>query len=157
MECYGNTIILSPGFWRRTPTTSSIEICTWPEACIGGGGTGDELCGAGYTGVMCHVCSENFFFNSDTLSCYSCDGADIWTPSFIVFIFIAAIFTPGLLVYVYYACFSSSKSTGSSYFGRNKRLRRFKVRVKKFYAKYSDIIFGFTKVIVTTFQIVAVW
>ena len=73
-ECHTNAITLATGYWRRLPTNAAVLLCPLGDVgCVGGYGTGDQLCADGYTGPLCGVCAAQYYFQEGT--CNSCDGA----------------------------------------------------------------------------------
>jgi hypothetical protein len=92
-DCYGSTIIVSPGYWRINQYAVILEECNYGSlACIGGDGMGVALpsrrlqgsastfpeyvgiCAIGYEGPLCGVCSANYYFSSTSNSCNTCKG-----------------------------------------------------------------------------------
>ena len=92
-SCAGGNIIVSAGFWRISPYSTAMLACPWPHACQGGDGsnakaplttngrrlsTALELpdtvagCAKGYTGPLCAVCADRYFFASTTTTCEPC-------------------------------------------------------------------------------------
>ena len=66
-SCFADTLVLKEGYWRIG--TQAVDVLTCPmaeESCVGGGGTGHELCAEGYEvsgrggvvlcAVWCAVC-----------------------------------------------------------------------------------------------------
>jgi predicted outer membrane repeat protein len=73
-ECHANAITLATGYWRRLPTNAAVLLCPLGDvACVGGYGTGDQLCADGYTGPLCSVCAAQYYFQEGI--CNSCDNA----------------------------------------------------------------------------------
>jgi hypothetical protein len=49
--CWGDAIELKKGYWRITDDASTVQECPYGKgSCVGGTGSGDELCGKGYEG-----------------------------------------------------------------------------------------------------------
>ena len=95
--CSGGIITVSPGYWRLSPLTTDMLTCPFPNACVGGNGTGAGTsistgtsissnrrlsvaldvtsgCAVGYEGPLCGVCSSNHYFDNTRKTCRSCDG-----------------------------------------------------------------------------------
>jgi hypothetical protein len=54
-ECYGNTIKVSQGYWRKSNKTDIITYCSnMPSNCLGG--NENYTCMTGYAGALCEVC-----------------------------------------------------------------------------------------------------
>ena len=71
-KCYASTIVLLPGYWRQTSTSTNIYTCpAVGNGCDGGNSTG--TCQSGFTGPLCSYCAEDFFFDGST--CLSCEDA----------------------------------------------------------------------------------
>jgi hypothetical protein len=52
-DCYGDTIVLKEGNWRISDYSTALLACPYGDhACRGGTGSGDSLCGKGYTGKL---------------------------------------------------------------------------------------------------------
>jgi hypothetical protein len=84
--------------WRISATAVTLHACPFPEACTGGTlfvDEGDGYCNEGYTGPLCAVCSEDFYFNSETRGCAKCtdDAGRIFdSPTFALFFSFVAVF-----------------------------------------------------------------
>ena len=54
-ECLGGMILkLDPGYWRTDPFSDIINLCyNRPENCLGGLGTGNQICLEGHIGALC--------------------------------------------------------------------------------------------------------
>lgn len=46
--CYGDTIELDEGYWRISDIATRPLRCPLTKSCIGGTGSGDDLCANGY-------------------------------------------------------------------------------------------------------------
>ena len=74
-ECpNASTLITKPGHWRKSRTHDlySVYECPVPEACIGGGAFGDDLCALGFVGPLCSECYENYFLLWTGKECRRC-------------------------------------------------------------------------------------
>lgn len=99
-DCYGNTIIVSPGYWRINQYGVTLIECPYGTvACIGGDGMSVPpssrklsmsstfanissqyigICEVGYEGPLCGVCSPHYYFSSSSKTCNTCqDGRGI--------------------------------------------------------------------------------
>jgi len=74
------TLPLVPGFWRIQDATTVIRSCPMPLACDGGSefaDKGDSYCREGFTGPLCSVCLDGYFFEPDTVTCTICEGGQL--------------------------------------------------------------------------------
>ena len=65
--------------WRISSSSNTLRPCPFSGSCVGGsdfGEGGDGYCAAGYTGVLCATCTQNFFpspkFGQITVICEQC-------------------------------------------------------------------------------------
>lgn len=68
------TISVKEGWFRLEPESTKVYKCSGNEArrneaCVGGDGTGDNLCGAGYEGLLCWVCSDSYYRDTFSEKC----------------------------------------------------------------------------------------
>lgn len=76
MVCLNGTLSVAKGFWRSLPESFDFipcDIAVGGDRCTGGMGSGDELCGVGYEGPVCKVCSSGFG-NIGPSQCVRCTG-----------------------------------------------------------------------------------
>jgi hypothetical protein len=70
---------LDPGFWRITPTEGQVYACpNGAVACRGGtnfSAGGLSYCNLGFEGVLCDICSDNYYFDTEDMTCILCDAA----------------------------------------------------------------------------------
>ena len=70
---------LDPGFWRITPTEGQVYACPkGAVACRGGtnfSAGGLSYCNLGFEGVLCDICSDNYYFDTEDMTCILCDAA----------------------------------------------------------------------------------
>jgi hypothetical protein len=96
--CQGNEITLDSGYWRRMPGNEAVLECPLGEAsCVGGTGTGGEICADGYEGPLCGVCAHDYYFQEG--ECHSCSGS--YTATDIALYSVAAVFLIAVLYYVF--------------------------------------------------------
>ena len=69
------------------------------------------MCSPGYTGVLCGTCSDNYFFDSETSTCEICEGANIWSTSFILILIALFLLVLGYCVRLYYAHMRVNEAT----------------------------------------------
>ena len=109
-SCYGDQLILLPGYYRRSPSHKTILACPLGGvSCIGGNGTGAGLCGVGFTGELCSYCADGYFLDDGLCKPCVVDGEDqgsstskvdlkqFMTPSTIVVIAVIAFLTAIIL------------------------------------------------------------
>ncbi|EAR97396.3 transmembrane protein, putative (macronuclear) [Tetrahymena thermophila SB210] len=107
-SCPGaNVLNLQSGYWRPSYDSDKIEDCVNSLSnCVGGKGTGDQLCAEGHIGALCEVCdiSARFWLesysNSNEFSCGKCKDTSNNTLKMV-----------GLSIYTLIAIFFSVKST----------------------------------------------
>lgn len=98
--CSGSDIKLNAGYWRLSNSTSTpIECPLVSDSCVGGSRLGIELCGSGYEGRLCAVCSKEYYYSTFANACYKCDGNGV-SPAVLV----SVLSLVG--VYWYYTSFS---------------------------------------------------
>ena len=101
-DCYGNQLILFPGYWRRYPTSTAVMSCPYGSmSCLGGNMTGQALCAVGYTGPLCSVC-DNGYYLSDGASCQSCKGNHIMSTTLIATVSVVSVMVILLLIVYYF-------------------------------------------------------
>ena len=69
-DCYGSTLELEKGYWRRSAITHAVLPCLLDNSCPGGTGSGDSSCAEGYTGPLCAACSVGYHMVSG--ECIAC-------------------------------------------------------------------------------------
>ena len=70
----GDQIYAMPGFWRISPQALTLLACPHSQLCIGGYGTGNELCYTGSVGPLCTSCATGYYTDTTTGHCASCTG-----------------------------------------------------------------------------------
>ena len=71
LECYGNTLVLEQGYWRRYEESDAVISCILGDiSCSGGSGVGDGLCHEGYTGPLCAACADGYHMSNQ--ECHPC-------------------------------------------------------------------------------------
>lgn len=70
-SCFGDTVIVSKGYWRISQQAKSTTKCPYEGSCGGGSETGDGLCTSGYEGNFEFVFIFPYFlsFNVGSRSC----------------------------------------------------------------------------------------
>ena len=48
-----SSLQVEAGFFRAVPNSKEVYSCTREEACLGGSGSGDDLCSDGHEGPLC--------------------------------------------------------------------------------------------------------
>ena len=66
-------LLVKPGGYRHGASSELVRECPMgTRACVGGNSSGDALCGPGYEGPLCVVCSSGFIqTNSECIACAS--------------------------------------------------------------------------------------
>ena len=72
------TLNVEPGWWR-VPSNASTEVqkCPFPETCLGGKNRTLQ-CRNGTTGVLCALCKQGYYHNSNQTSCLPCKDQSTW-------------------------------------------------------------------------------
>ena len=176
--CWGDQIIVEPGYWRRYETSAAVLTCPQEQSgCSGGNMTGTALCKIGYEGPLCSVCAHGYYGAGGM--CAPCTGGSsmlsVLAIALITIVTLAAI---ALGVFLYYrkkfkkkvaleseADADSSEgsvrdSTGSisSDTYRNAKTDAFMAMMQVFYKsqkwkKLADTVMTKLKIVVATFQI----
>ena len=87
-ECYADIIVLDKGYWALSKDSVEMTECPMGRAACPGGvqeieslaldisGDGDanssSICRAGYTGALCAVCVEEYYYSPGSNSCEPC-------------------------------------------------------------------------------------
>jgi hypothetical protein len=88
--CYGNIIVLEPGYWRRYNYTEAVMECPFSDtSCIGGNSTGEMLCAEGYAGPQCATCAESYIVTDG--SCEICEPKDFFSDQVILILSILVV------------------------------------------------------------------
>ena len=99
LECYANQIVTLAGWWRRYDSNAAVLECPLgPTSCIGGNGSGNALCGLGYSGELCAVCADGYFLTEG--ACTMCEGDSLFSAGLILYIvLLVVVVVVGLSVY----------------------------------------------------------
>lgn len=91
--CWGDVIDVSEGYWRISELASTILPCPLgKESCKGGVVSGEASCAVGYTGGLCAVCADQYWFSSASSRCQSCsDVSSVLSPATIVVVAIVGL------------------------------------------------------------------
>ena len=126
-----------------------FECPNGADSCSGGASSGMELCEEGYEGVLCAVCSDNYFYDSATNSCQICDGVNVFTPSLIVVFIVFWSIVLGYAVYYYYST-KESDDQGSRFISSDDL-----VVMYEWIEQRKAPIMGKVKIMTATFQIIS--
>ena len=158
--CYGDVILVDEGYWRLSGEVSAIFSCPLEDSCAGGLNTGVEECNNGYTGVLCAVCSTDYYFPSLTARCEPCSDASLQIGLIIVMIVVVLVVI-GLFISVFGKRISEefTRQTGMSFVTKKFKAKHqsFKTK-KKIYLKSEDTARKYQnklKQLVTLFQILS--
>jgi hypothetical protein len=129
-DCYGSTIIVSPGYWRINQYAVILEECNYGTlACIGGDGMGVALpsrrlqgsnstfaeyvgtCAIGYEGPLCGVCSANYYFSSTSKTCNTCKGEGLLQLATMILVPLVLLLLIVFFVFFYFIANEKSKFT----------------------------------------------
>lgn len=167
--CFGSTMVIFPGFYRRTALHNQVLTCYNGKACNGGNVTGEASCAEGYTGELCGVCATGYF-DAGNYQCKPCSNASTYfTPTTITAICVVGVFMlVAFLIYVVWRKrrlptkiilrytnhrdphFVREKSNGeSSPYRVGGTLERIKQRLMK-----NNVLIKI-KILIATFQIIA--
>jgi len=73
LTCFGDNIILPPGFWRWNKYATTIFQCPFGiNSCIGGNYSGQPSCNTGYHGPLCGICNDLYYTSPDGNFCLPC-------------------------------------------------------------------------------------
>ena len=61
------------GYWRQCSDCHDVISCMNVDACEGGDSVLDQ-CQKGHEGPLCNVCSENYAFGADDMTCTECNS-----------------------------------------------------------------------------------
>ena len=96
-------LLIQPGWWRISEETDEIRQCAHGSlACRGGLNFSEGYCTDGHQGILCAVCSDDYYFDSEESRCIVCahlpGPGQLWMSSpplilfsIIVFCFLAFI------------------------------------------------------------------
>jgi hypothetical protein len=167
--CERDQIVVRDGYWRRYSDNTAVLACPLsPASCTGGNGTGDVLCGEGYGGALCAVCSEGYFPSQS--ECVECDSTSVLTPTLLIYICAVFAVVSIALLSAYYKWFyvdaekerassiigTQSQSERQSEYGANEEeepVSRAQLWVLWFKMRYGQIMVK-VKIVVVTFQVV---
>ena len=109
VQCHSNSIQVAPGYWRRYPSSQAVMACVGGGelSCLGGTGTGEELCNEGYEGPLCGTCSLGYY--KSHYSCIACSrdkatahgSGSVWAYTSFVILLVLLL---ALLLYVCHWC-----------------------------------------------------
>ena len=90
---------LKRGHWRPSDASDEVLPCPIPAACAPGNATDERGCVPGNEGVMCALCSKDFYRPSPFVPCEACGGrgASIASALAILLVMLVGL---GLFVYV---------------------------------------------------------
>ena len=92
------TLLLKEGYYRTTPKSHMVYVCSSEDACRGGNATGSALCSEGYEAILCSSCSGGFFFDSLTRTCRDCEATRV-TPAMVV-VSVVVVVAGGMLIFM---------------------------------------------------------
>ena len=128
-------LLIQPGWWRISEDTDEVRQCTHgSRACRGGLNFSAGYCVSGHQGILCAVCSEDYYFDPEESVCLLCDSlpspGELWLSSLqlILFSIISVLF---LAFVVSAPCISDTTTM-------NKR-RECSVRMEKIFCRFADI------------------
>ena len=81
-----SSLEIQPGWWRISEETDEVRRCKHGSlACRGGLNFREGYCNDGHEGVLCAVCSDNYFFDPEESQCLRCDDlkspGELWLTS----------------------------------------------------------------------------
>ena len=152
-SCSGKDLVLEPGYWRQSATTSSVVQCQQQgEQCVGGASIGDASCKRGSEGPLCGVCSEGYFAGEDG-TCLECDSAGAGvTGGVIVIILLCGLF---VLLYVAKRFYSSQGIKSKSADGQKDGEIRFRSPTLQWIWERKREVTTKIKIVVVTTQVVS--
>lgn len=77
------SLVVNHGMWRQESSPYSIYECRSVLHCHGGSNFGEGLCAMGYTGPLCSVCDDSYFYtrSGSEYECTRCDEGRTWYPT----------------------------------------------------------------------------
>ena len=69
----GSQWIVDEGFYRFSMDTPEIYRCKRNDGCVGGAGSGDDLCANHHHGPLCHLCDRGYYMEPVLRTCQRCD------------------------------------------------------------------------------------
>ena len=91
----GSQWIVDEGFYRFSMDTPEIYRCKRNDGCVGGAGSGDDLCANHHHGPLCHLCDRGYYMEPVLRTCQRCDQR----PS--TFLMVAFFFFVLLVLFVF--------------------------------------------------------
>ena len=91
----GSQWIVDEGFYRFSMDTPEIYRCKRNDGCVGGAGSGDDLCANHHHGPLCHLCDRGYYMEPVLRTCQRCDRR----PS--TFLMVAFFFFVLLVLFVF--------------------------------------------------------
>lgn len=85
------TLEIEPGHYRLDAISARVYECTKAkdDACVGGNGTGSQLCANGYTAPLCSRCDATYYRDMVDGTCKSCyDDQRFITPANLILVLI---------------------------------------------------------------------
>ena len=104
-----STLEIEPGYFRFDAMSTRVYECTngnaKDSACVGGNGTGSQLCGTGYTGALCSRCESNYYRREAYDTCAEHSAQAFFEPSLQALILVII-----LLALAFFFCLAELKS-----------------------------------------------
>jgi len=94
----GNTranLKMEDGIFRLSPQSLVLRECPLAEGCKGGrngSSWGVALCAKGYTGPLCRVCEDDYFFDAKSAECLECAGNVLTSETYAAITVVGVIF-----------------------------------------------------------------
>ena len=107
-DCYGNTLVLQPGYWRLSPYTTTMLECPYgSKSCPGGlfptitnqSDIENIGCAIGFKGVLCSRCAQGYFYSSTANTCEFCGKKTATQLALLIFLPLLFLFFIALSIF----------------------------------------------------------
>jgi len=128
-------LLVQPGWWRISEDTDVVRLCTHEgsRACRGGLNFSAGYCIDGHQGILCAVCSDDYYFDPEESTCLSCDDLlsdqGLSSLPLILFSIISSVF------FAFIVCMSCTSDTYTMI-----RHRERSVRMEKLVCRFTDFV-----------------
>ena len=72
------SLVLKPGFFRFTETSSDVRECPYEKNCKWPNGTGEGICIKGAVGPLCGKCDNRYYLRDAVAQCVACITSSSW-------------------------------------------------------------------------------
>uniref|UniRef100_A0A7S2D0A1 Tyrosine-protein kinase ephrin type A/B receptor-like domain-containing protein n=1 Tax=Florenciella parvula TaxID=236787 RepID=A0A7S2D0A1_9STRA len=72
------SLVMKPGFFRFTETSSDVRECPYEKNCKFPNGTGEGICIKGAVGPLCGKCDDRYYLRDAVAQCVACITSSSW-------------------------------------------------------------------------------